>query len=121
MRKPVLLLLFCVLTGTAFAGGAAGISDEPAYASYFEEAYALYPDLPRGILEAVAWTNTRMRHVQPAQESPSCMGLPAYYGVMGMVADGKGHFRENLYQIASLAQASPREPRRPIGAGRHRR
>ena len=70
------------------------------YANHFEEAYQLYPNVPRGILESVAYNHTHIRHIQPAQEAPSCIGLPASYGVMGLVLEGQDYFRNNLLSIA---------------------
>ena len=44
------------------------------YHSYFQEAYQLYPKIPKGVLESVAYTATHIRHIQPKQEAPSCVG-----------------------------------------------
>ena len=73
------------------------------YDSYFQTAYANYPNIPRGLLEAIAYTNTRIYHLSPTPEHSSCMGLPAYYGVMGLVENGKGWFRNNLLSAAQTA------------------
>lgn len=70
------------------------------YAEYFEEAYQSYPSVPPGLLESVAWTNTRIRHLTPTQ---SCQELPLYYGVMGLVKDGKGYFQNSLNTISQLS------------------
>jgi len=73
------------------------------YQQYFEEAYLLHPDIPRGVLEAVAYTNTHIRHINPVVEEKSCAGIPSFYGVMGLVLDGKGYFRENLKTVSGLS------------------
>ncbi|MDX1906569.1 MAG: CUB domain-containing protein [Bacteroidia bacterium] len=70
------------------------------YAAFFEEAYQKYPSVPRGFLEAVAYTNTRMNHVTP---DVGCMDQPTYYGVMGLVGDGKGYFQNSLQRVAELS------------------
>jgi hypothetical protein len=75
----------------------------------FEEAYRLYPNIPKGILEAVAYTTTRIRHVQPKQEIPSCIGLPSYHGVMGLVLDASGYFKNSLQTIAQLSRYTPEQ------------
>ena len=62
---------------------------------YFNAAYNQYPDIPRGMLEAISYTQTHVRHVKPSEDA-SCTGMPQYVGIMGLVADGKGVFRENL-------------------------
>ncbi len=79
------------------------------YSSYFEEAYSRYPSIPEGLLEAVAFNNTRIRHIRPTSESNSCQGLPEYYGVMGLVEDGKGYFNNTLDKIARLSGYSKEE------------
>ena len=73
------------------------------YAPFFAEAYQLYPNIPKGILEAVAYTRTHMRHLNPVEEAPSCIGLPAQYGIMGLVMDGENYFESNGLLVASLA------------------
>ncbi len=82
------------------------------FEEYFQEAYAQFPTLPPGLLESVAWTNTRIRHLKA---TPSCQELPEYHGVMGLVKDGKGYFQNSLEHVAGLSgyteaeiMASPR-------------
>ena len=52
------------------------------YQQEFAFAYQQYPDVPKGILEAVSYTMTRFQHLQNEEES--CTGLPKTYGVMGL-------------------------------------
>ncbi|HEY4800305.1 MAG TPA: CUB domain-containing protein, partial [Bacteroidia bacterium] len=74
------------------------------------EAYQLHPSIPRGILEAVAFTNSRFHHItHNVGEEESCMGLPKAYGVMGLVADGKNYFQNNLAVVAKLSGTSADE------------
>lgn len=80
------------------------------YDKYFQEAYKLYPNIPEGMLEAVAYTNTRMHHVVPVVTPiGNCSGLPYYYGVMGLVEDGKGYFKNSLKMVAELSGYSVAE------------
>lgn len=72
---------------------------------YFNEAYRAFPDIPRGMLEAVSYTQTHDRHLLPNEES-GCSGLPQYVGVMGLIGDGKGVFRNNLDLVADLSGRS---------------
>ncbi len=76
------------------------------YAAYFDEAYRRFPSVPEGLLEAVAYTNTRMQHLVPRE---SCQELPVFYGVMGLVKDGKNYFNNSLEKIASLSSFSEEE------------
>ncbi|MEO0472448.1 MAG: CUB domain-containing protein, partial [Bacteroidota bacterium] len=89
----ILLLLFACQTLTAQ-------NDKEQYNTFFEEAYQRYPTIPPGLLEAVAFTNTRMKHIDP---DPSCQGLPVFYGVMGLVEDGKGYFENSLLKVSQLS------------------
>jgi len=80
------------------------------YKSVFETAYQACPDIPRGLLEAVSFTNTHCNHLTDDDyfhEGPDAM--PRAYGLMGLVKDGKGYFRENLYLVAELSGISEAE------------
>ena len=72
---------------------------------YFKEAYELYPSVPKGMIEAVAFTNTRFYNV-PSTEEASSEGLPRYLGVMGLIFDGKDYFNENGKLVATLSGVS---------------
>lgn len=64
------------------------------------------PMLPKGLLEAISFTNTQCHHLtdnnytMPADD-PTAM--PRAYGMMGLVKDGKGYFRENLKTVSELS------------------
>ena len=47
----------------------------------FQQVYQVAPLVPSGLLEAVAWTNTRMVHLENVTEG--CSGIPVPYGIMG--------------------------------------
>ncbi len=68
------------------------------YQNLFARVYAQHPDVPRGLLEAVAWRESRFMPLQPSESS--CMGIPQGWGLFGWIEDGKGYFRENLRLIA---------------------
>lgn len=72
------------------------------YQSTFENAYQNYPNIPKGILEAVAWSNSRMVHLTSGEEE-SCMEMPRAYGLMGLTLNGKNYFKENLRLISFLS------------------
>lgn len=74
------------------------------YATYFDRAYQEYPSVPRGVLEAVAFTNTHFNHItHNPGEHGSCIGMPEAFGVMGLVADGKSYFRNNLSLVSEIS------------------
>lgn len=80
------------------------------YKNTFEAAYKSCPDIPKGLLEAIAFTNTHCNHLTDANyfhDGPDAM--PRTYGLMGLVKDGKGYFRENLHLVAELSGISETE------------
>lgn len=80
-----------------------------SYQPYFEAAYRIHPTIPRGMLEAVAWHNTRLHHITAQNETESCMGMPLAKGVMGLIDNGKGYFRNTAYRVAQLSGMSLQE------------
>ncbi len=70
----------------------------------FGNNYESYPNIPKGILEAVAWTNTHMVH--RLNSSESCSGIPQAYGIMGLHENGKDYFLENGRYVAELSGVS---------------
>lgn len=78
--------------------------DDERFASAFNAAYEACPNVPRGVLEAVSFINTQCHHLTDADyhhDGPDAM--PRAYGLMGLVKDGKGYFRENLHTVAQLS------------------
>lgn len=94
----LVILLFTGL-GLKAAGPQSALVPNP-YTAEFAAAYQACPDLPKGVLEAVSWTNTRLQHLD-GNGPESCIGIPRAYGVMGLIADGKGYFRNNLSLVAA--------------------
>ncbi|WP_400190204.1 N-acetylmuramoyl-L-alanine amidase [Hymenobacter sp. B81] len=108
MTKTLLLwvgLLGLSPTLQAQTAPAHTVGAETPYAAEFAAAYRQHPEVPRGVLEAVAYTQTHMRHIG-ADEQLSCTGMPLPSGVMGLFADGRNYFRENLRLVASLSGMS---------------
>lgn len=100
MRRffPLIALFVIVVTVSAQD------SDNERFKSAFKAAYEACPDLPHGVLEAVSFTNTQCHHLTDADyhhDGPEAM--PRAYGLMGLVKDGKGYFRENLHTVSALA------------------
>ena len=80
------------------------------YKVTFQAAYQTYPNIPKGWLEAISFTNTHCNHLTDANyfhDGPEAM--PRTYGLMGLVKDGKGYFRENLHLVAELSGISEAE------------
>lgn len=100
--KKLLLFFSLMLTMYAFADGNEQLVNNP-YASTFRKAYSLNPSIPKGVLESVAWSQSRFSNLNMTAVEPSCIGYPTAYGVMGLTEDGKGYFRNNLIAVSQLS------------------
>jgi hypothetical protein len=103
MKKLLLALTALFLINSAKAD-----PDVPnVYSEAFNKAYLQHPEIPRGMLEAVAFCNTRFIHITHASAQPeSCTGMPNAYGVMGLTLDGQGYFENNLLLVSQLSHYS---------------
>ena len=80
------------------------------YNAVFDAAYQACPGIPKGLLEAISFTNTHCHHLSDANyfhDGPDAM--PRAYGLMGLVKDGKNYFRENLHFVSGLSGISEEE------------
>jgi len=93
------MVLFRWLTGIGFMVlWAQGAKYPPnPYAGAFAQAYARHPSVPRGLLEAIAWRESRFSPLYPTE---ACISIPQGWGLFGWIAAGENYFRENLYLIA---------------------
>jgi hypothetical protein len=67
----------------------------------FSKSLCLNPSIPKGVLESVAFSQSRFAHL--ANEEPSCIGYPATHGVMGLIENGQNYFRNNLVYVSQLS------------------
>ncbi|MDW8157637.1 MAG: fibronectin type III domain-containing protein [Bacteroidia bacterium] len=109
-QRLLIVILFWVIGVVISARGQSAKWAQPyefepnkEFNAYFEAAYEEYPIIARGVLEAIAFTNTRIQHIEEAPEGHKCNGRPHAYGVMGLILDGKGYFRENLKLVSRLS------------------
>ena len=100
MRK-ILLILSVIFTVQSFADNNELLVTNP-YAGFFRKAYTLNPSIPKGVLESVAYSQSRFAHLNTIVE-PSCIGYPTAYGVMGLTENGQGYFRNNLMTVSQLS------------------
>lgn len=107
MRCFMFILLFCTIVFACKAEQYPTATPSLAvnkFQPFFESAYQAHTSIPKGVLEAVAFTNSHFNHITHAPGDPeSCVGMPKYYGVMGLVADGKNYFRANLPLVSQLS------------------
>ncbi len=117
MYRSLLLFSFLFVFIAAKPQNAEYPSDP--YSSTFDSIYAQHPLIPKGILEAVAYKMSRFRHLSDTLPE-SCTGMPRNIGIMGLVRNGKGVFRENLSMVALLSSYNEKElvrsPRKQIRA-----
>ena len=105
-RLFVLFALFLLLPLIGLAQN----NEIQSYKSAFNAAYKECPEIPQGLLEAISYTNTHCYHLTDANyfhDGPDAM--PRAYGLMGLVKDGKGYFRENLHLVSELSGISEME------------
>lgn len=97
------LLLFVIVGIVTASANAQAIFN--TYQQEMDNAYAMYPSVPKGILEGWSFTMTHFAHLD--ENTPgSCIGLPRTYGVMGLTEDGQGYFKDNLSIISNLSGIS---------------
>ena len=99
MKKIILLL---VIICPFFTKASSELLVPNNYDLSFKKAYALNSTLPKGVLEAIAFTQTRFNHLDETTE-PSCIGYPRAFGVMGLTDNGQNYFRNNLIYISQLS------------------
>src|SRR5688572_21411085 len=97
MRKFLSFVFICAF----FFSNANDLVVENPYSVQFKKAYALYPSVPKGILEAVAYTQSRFQHLDNPEHT--CNGIPTAFGVMGLIQNGKNYFRNNLDLVSELS------------------
>lgn len=73
----------------------------------FRAAYQQHPDVPAGLLEALAFANTRMNNEVPPTDTAQLHHGPARYGYFGLVEDGRGYFENNLLTVCDVAEVDP--------------
>ncbi|MEZ0471028.1 N-acetylmuramoyl-L-alanine amidase [Luteimonas salinilitoris] len=75
-------------------------AERAPYPDYFRRAYAAYPAIPRGTLEAIAFVQSRWQPIAPAAENHGHHHMPDAHGVMGLYAGGG--FADQVGEAAAL-------------------
>lgn len=76
--------------------------------SYFEEAYWRYPNIPRGVLEAAAYSASRITNLQPTgSANNNCTGMPQRHGIFALIENGRGYFKNNLWTVCNSSNITP--------------
>ena len=105
MKKIMTMKLLCRLCSLLLLLGGC-LFAKAQQQDVFERVEGQCPELPRGLLHAISFTNTHCHHLTDADytsASDDPEAMPRAYGMMGLVRDGKGCFRENLVTVAALS------------------
>jgi N-acetyl-anhydromuramyl-L-alanine amidase AmpD len=71
----------------------------------YQKVYEANPLVPKGLLHAVAHTNTRFTVIDENTQA-SCSGMPLPYGFLGLFDNGANYFRENGALVAQISGIS---------------
>ena len=69
LRNLLLCFFFCFSLQLVAQPQIKTYAPPTTYNLFFEEAYALYPQIPRGLLEAVAYNQTHIRDINSRNEA----------------------------------------------------
>ncbi|OQP67538.1 hypothetical protein A4R26_33215, partial [Niastella populi] len=85
------------------------------YQSYFAEAYRLYPNIPRGVLEATAWSASHMNNLANEQKADGEKEpMPEHFGIFALVENGRGYFKNNLLTVCQLSGITPEQFKKDV-------
>ena len=79
MKKLIFTFISILVINLSFSQGY-------SVRNHFSEVYKECPSIPKGILEAVSFSKSRMKHLKGSQEN--CNGMPKTIGIMGIIWDG---------------------------------
>jgi hypothetical protein len=86
-------------------------AERSSYPAMFRAAYARYPNIPAGTLEALAFSQSRWQQLQPDRSGEAPHGdMPRAWGVMGLYA-GEG-FADQVGEAAALLGTTPEQVKR---------
>ena len=104
MRRLLFIIISALFPLMTFAQNGNVGAENQLNESAFEAAYKAFPQIPKGLLEAVSFTNTHCHHLTDADYTfDDSTAMPRAYGLMGLVKNGKNYFRENLFTVSQLS------------------
>ena len=101
--KKLLLIFATIFSLQSFSNSISELLINNPYQASFRKAYSLNPSIPKGVLESIAFSQSRFTHLGVNSQEASCIGYPTAYGVMGLTENGQGYFRNNLVYISQLS------------------
>lgn len=106
MRRLLFIIISALFPLMTFAQNRNVGADCQLNESAFEAAYKAFPQIPKGLLEAVSFTNTHCHHLTDADYTfDDSTAMPRAYGLMGLVKNGKNYFRENLLRCRNFLES----------------
>ena len=73
--------------------------------SNFQSYYQSFPSIPKGFIDAYAFTRTRLQPIDK-HELSSCVHMPQAFGVFGLFDKGQDYFKENAKTVSQLSGIS---------------
>lgn len=101
--KKLLLIAATIFSLQSFSSSINELLINNPYDVFFRKAYSLNPSVPKGVLESVAFSQSRFAHLGTSEQEPSCIGYPTAFGVMGLTENGQNYFRNNLIYVSQLS------------------
>ena len=85
------------------------------YSGFFAEAYRLYPNIPKGLLEATAYSASRMYNITPQTPGEGdATAMPQRFGIFALIEDGKGYFKNNLAAVCAASGITPEQFKKDV-------
>ena len=97
MRNNIFVCVFFFFSFTS-------IAQFNNFKAEFSTTYNKHPNIPKGLLEAIAYNKTHLQNLEGTEQS--CIGLPTYFGPMGIVKDGKNYFQNTADIIVKFSGKS---------------
>ena len=94
MRNNIFVCIFFFFSFTS-------IAQLNNFKAKFSTTYNKHPNIQKGVLEAISYNKTHLQNLEGTKQS--CIGLPTYFGPMGIVEDGKGYFKNTVDIISELS------------------
>ncbi|HEY1201488.1 MAG TPA: N-acetylmuramoyl-L-alanine amidase [Niastella sp.] len=85
------------------------------YQPYFNEAYRLYPNIPKGLLEAAAYSASHMNNLADEHKGDGDNeSMPQHYGIFGLVENGRDYFKNNLKTVCELSSITTAQYKKDV-------
>ncbi len=101
--NKIFTFIICLLANVAFAQNQQ--QTKQAFTNTYAAAYSTYPNLPKGLLEAMAEVSSHHANLAPVHEVEHHHG-PERFGLFALIEDGEGYFNNTLLNVCNFANIS---------------